>query len=222
MGEERVHVPEGVAMKRYKHAERMIRGIVWQGKMELYAVLLDALRRVGTTEHELQHEADKYRRAATMQRFGATERQIESMLKESDEMNTNRASGQEGAGTTWQEQTELAAAHAQKCSVPVPKSGGDPAKRVAWLQQELAEAEVALAAKTERDALAAKIDDDIALAEATRTLLADIRVLRVAGNQLYHRNEFAQYREELAAIAKRYGVRIVLVGDKTAATLVLQ
>lgn len=50
------------------------------------------MRRMGTTEHELQHEYDKYRRVGMMQSYGAFERQIETMLKESNEMNTHRAS----------------------------------------------------------------------------------------------------------------------------------
>ena len=97
----------------------------------------------------------------------------------------------------------------------------EPAERVALIQQELAEAEAALAAKNERDALAAKIDAEIALAEATRTLLADIRILRLTGNQTFRRMEFAVYRKELAALAAQYDVKIVLVGDKSAAVLVL-
>lgn len=36
-------------MRRYQHAERMIRGIPWQGKKELYAVLLRDLKRTDTT-----------------------------------------------------------------------------------------------------------------------------------------------------------------------------
>ena len=64
-------------MRRYQHAERMIRGITWQGKKELYAVLLRDLKRTDTTEHDLQHEYDeydKYRRElfdALLRRFRA-------------------------------------------------------------------------------------------------------------------------------------------------------
>ena len=86
---------------------------------------------------------------------------------------------------------------------------------------KLVQAEAALAAENERNALAAKIDAEIALAEATRTLLADIRILRLTNNQTHRRKEFAQYRKELAALAASYDVKIVLVGDKTAAVLVL-
>lgn len=97
----------------------------------------------------------------------------------------------------------------------------DPSERVALHKHELAEAEAALAAKNERDALAAKIDSEIALAEATRTLLADIRILRLTANQTYPRKEFAAYRKELSEIAAAYDVKIVFVGDKSSAALVL-
>ena len=202
-------------MRRYQHAERMIRGITWQGKKELYAVLLRDLKRTDTTEHDLQHEYDKYRRAELMQAHGASERQIETMLKESDEMNTHRASA-----TFDTPVPKAPTPQVPQCPAPCNRSG-DPAERVALIQQELAEAEAALAAKNERDALAAKIDAEIALAEATRTLLADIRILRLTNNQTHRRNEFATYRKELAAIAASYDVKIVLVGDKTAAVLTL-
>ena len=203
-------------MRRYQHAERMIRGITWQGKKELYAVLLRDLKRTDTTEHDLQHEYDKYRRAERMHSHGASERQIETMLNESDEMNTHRASA------PWLETPvpKAPTPQAPQCPAPCNRSG-DPAERVALIQQELAEAEAALAAKNERDALAAKIDAEIALAEATRTLLADIRILRLSNNQTHRRKEFATYRKELAALAASYDVKIVLVGDKTAAVLVL-
>ena len=198
-------------MRRYQHAERMIRGITWQGKKELYAVLLRDLRRTDATEHDLQHEYDKYRRAEMMQSYGASERQIKTMLKESDEMNIS---------TPRREPAVPPKAPPPPCDAPCNRAA-DPAARVALIQQELAEAEAALAAKNERDALAAKIDAEIALAEATRTLLADIRILRLTDNQTHRRKEFAVYRKELAALAASYDVKIVLVGDKSAAVLVL-
>lgn len=201
-------------MRRYQHAKRMIHGITWQGKKELYAVLLRDLRRTDTTEHDLQHEYDKYRRAEMMQSYGASERQIETMLKESDEMNTHHAYA------PWIEHAIAQMAPTPPCPAPCNRAA-DPAERVAMIQQELAEAEAALAAKNERDALAAKIDAEIALAEATRTLLADIRILRLTNNQTHRRKEFAVYRKELAALAASYDVKIVLVGDKSAAVLVL-
>ena len=142
-----------------------------------------------------------------MQSYGASERQIETMFKESDEMNTYTPM--------------LEHAVPPKAPPPPCNRAADPAERVAMIQQELAEAEAALAAKNERDALAAKIDAEIALAEATSTLLADIRILRLTGNQTFRRMEFAVYRKELAALAAKYDVKIVLVGDKSAAVLVL-
>lgn len=183
----------------------MIRGITWQGKKELYAVLLRDMRRMDTTEHALQHGYDKYRRAEMMQSYGASERQIETMLKESDEMYNYRASSPR------LEPTVPPKAPMPPCHAPCNRAD-DPAERVVLLQLELAEAEAALAAK---------IDAEIALAEATRTLLADIRILRLTDNQTHRRTEFAVYRKELAALAASYDVKIVLVGDKSAAMLVL-
>ena len=166
---------------------------------------------MNTTEHDLQHEYDKYRRAEMMQAYGASERLIETMLKESDEMCTSIPMHAPAIPPK---------APPPPCTAPCSRAA-DPAERVALIQQELAEAEAALAAKNERDALAAKIDAEIALAEATRTLLADIRILRLTGNQTFRRMEFAVYRKELAALAAKYDVKIVLVGDKSAAVLVL-
>ena len=171
-----------------------------------------------------------------MQSYGASERQIETMLKESDEMNTSPPWREPAP---WREPVrflprshaadidDAAAAPAVPPKAPPPpcyapcNRAVDHAARVALIQLELAEAEAALAAKNERDALAAKIDAEIALAEATRTLLADIRILRLTDNQTHRRKEFAVYRKELAALAASYDVKIVLVGDKSAAVLVL-
>ena len=108
-----------------------------------------------------------------------------------------------------------------QCPAPCAR-GLEPAERVTMLQQELAEAEAALATKNERDALAAKIDAELALNAATQTLLRDIRTLRLTRHQPSMRTEFATYRKELATIAAAYDVKIVLVGDKTAAALVLK
>lgn len=206
-------------MIRYHHAERSLIGLTWQGKKELYAVLLRDLRSTGTTEHDLQHEYDKYLRVEVMRTYGAPERQIETMLKESDGMNNPYAIPVMDGVPAPKAAAQLTPVPPQ-CPAPCNRSG-DPAERVTMLQQELSEAEAALAAKNKRDALAAKIDAEIALAEATRTLLADIRILRLTNNQTHRRKEFATYREELAALAASYDVKIVRVGDKSAAVLVL-
>lgn len=155
-------------------------------------------------------------RVEVMRTLGASERQIETMLKESDGMNNPYAIPVMDGVTPLKAPTP----QPPQCPAPCNRSG-DPAERVALIQKELAEAEAASAAKNERDALAAKIDAEIALAEATRTLLADIRILRLTNNQTYRRKEFATYRKELAALAASYDVKIVLVGDKTTADLVL-
>ena len=177
------------------------------------------MRRMDTTEHDLQHGYGKYRRAEMMQSYGASERQIETMLKETEEMNTP---------TPMHEPAVPPKGPTPPCYDPrdyqrdAPcNRAADPAERVALIQRELAEAEAALAAKNERDALAARIDAEFLLAEATRTLLADIRILRLTDNQTHRRKEFAVYRKELAALAASYDVKIVLVGDKSAAVLVL-
>lgn len=49
-----------------------------------HAALLRDIKREGTTEHDLQHAYDKYRRAELMQANGASERQIETIFKEFD------------------------------------------------------------------------------------------------------------------------------------------
>lgn len=86
----------------------------------------------------------------------------------------------------------------------------------------LAAAEAALADKTARAALADRIDADCELAGATITLLTEVARLRVHGlAPLGSSVRLAKYRKELSALAESYGVRIVLVGDKTAAMLVL-
>lgn len=86
----------------------------------------------------------------------------------------------------------------------------------------LAAAEAALADKTASEALAARIDADCKLAGATTALLHEVARLRLHGLEPVHGNvHLAKYRKELSALAESYGVRIVLVGDKTAAMLVL-
>ena len=206
-------------MSRYHHAERSLIGLTWQGKKELYAVLLRDLRRAGATEHDLKHEYDKYLRVEVMRTYGASERQIETMLKESDGMN-NPYTIPVIDGVQEPKAAAQLTPVPPKCPAPCIRNL-EPVERVTMLWRELAEAEAALTTKNERDALAAKIDAEIALAEATRTLLADIRILRLTTNQTHRRKEFATYRKELAAIAASYDVKIVLLGDKTTAGLVL-
>lgn len=111
---------------------------------------------------------------------------------------------------------------------PCPPLGGwapppkDPKAAVEDARAELAAAEAALADKTAREALADRIDADCKLAGATTALLHEVARLRLHGLEPMHGNvHLAKYRKELSALAESYGVRIVLVGDKTAAMLVL-
>lgn len=100
----------------------------------------------------------------------------------------------------------------------VPK---DTQEAVDAARAALAAAEAALADKTARDALADRIDADCKLASATTALLNEVARQRVHGLEPQRSTQLAQYRKELSALAESYGVRIVLVGDKTAAMLVL-
>lgn len=101
---------------------------------------------------------------------------------------------------------------------PAPK---DPQAAVQDARAALAAAEAALADKTARDALVDRTDADCKLACATAALLHEVVRLRVHGLEPQRSTQLAQYRKELSALAESYGVRIVLVGDKTAAMLVL-
>lgn len=97
----------------------------------------------------------------------------------------------------------------------------DPQAAVQDARAALAAAEAALADKTARTALVDRIDADCKLACATAALLNEVARLRVHGLEPQRSTQLVQYRKELSALAESYGVRIVLVGDKTAAMLVL-
>ena len=64
-----------------------------------------------------------------------------------------------------------------------------------------------------------RIDYERDLAEATALLVVSIRRLRTAGECSAYPT-FARFRKELSPLAETYGVKIVLVGDKSKATLV--
>lgn len=102
-----------------------------------------------------------------------------------------------------------------------PPASKDTQEAVDAARAALAEAEAALADKTAREALVDRIDADCKLAGATTELLYEVGSLRVHGIAPRQSTRLAKYRKELAALAESYGVRIVLVGDKTAAILVL-
>lgn len=108
---------------------------------------------------------------------------------------------------------------------PYHDDDGNPRKKpraaVEDARAALAAAEAALADKTAREALADRIDADCKLAGATAALLHEVARLRVHGLEPQRSTQLAQYRNELSALAESYCVRIVLVGDKTTAMLVL-
>lgn len=115
----------------------------------------------------------------------------------------------------------------KKDAAPCPYHDDDwkprkkPQAAVEDARAELAAAEAALADKTAREALSDRIDADCRLAAATISLLHEVARLRVHGLEPRCSDVLAKYRKELSALAESYGVRIVLVGDKTAAMLVL-
>lgn len=82
----------------------------------------------------------------------------------------------------------------------------------------------ALAAKADRDERLATnnaINEHKHLADATITLLGCIRRLLVEREAVPQPSEqLAKHRKALAGLAEVYGVKIVLVGDKTTATVV--
>jgi hypothetical protein len=102
-----------------------------------------------------------------------------------------------------------------------------PAAAVERLKSAVAaveRAEAELAAEQAAAAVKARFDYDEDLATATLVLINGARALRSGGvsptgsssNRL-----LAKYRKELAPLAASYSVKIVLVGDKTTARLVL-
>ena len=96
-----------------------------------------------------------------------------------------------------------------------------PTEIVKNAELALAAAVLAKAAHDDTEALKARIHDDIALAHATRTLLDGVQSLRLLGATVSAHQVLARFRKELAPLAESYGAKIVLVGDKTTATLVL-
>lgn len=99
----------------------------------------------------------------------------------------------------------------------------------AQAEAQEAEARAALAAKAEadaqqaeRDAIQARIREDQRLADATICLLQRLEDLRVFRTKIpTPALQLAKYRKQLQPLAESYGARIVLIGDKTQATVVL-
>jgi hypothetical protein len=90
-----------------------------------------------------------------------------------------------------------------------------PTEQLKQAQDAVIAAEKAVAEQAERDAFTARIGRDIELARATGDLLSAIRHGAITVNL-----NFAKFRSELQPLANSYGFKIILVGDKTCASLV--
>lgn len=114
---------------------------------------------------------------------------------------------------------------------PVKQAEKDAAELVATAEAAaadlVAKAKKEAAEKAEKDRIAAekkavadRLTHEKALAAATGILLSDIEYI-FAGAAASNREEYAKFRTELQPLAASYGVKIVLVGDKTKGTLVV-
>lgn len=103
------------------------------------------------------------------------------------------------------------------------ESASDNAKA----QREQAAALLKLAAENERkakeeeakDAVLQRIAEETLLAHATVTLLTAISAM-TKGEGVTQQFGLAKFRQQLQPLAQSYGYKIVLVGDKTRATIV--
>jgi hypothetical protein len=88
-------------------------------------------------------------------------------------------------------------------------------------QQGLKDAEAALAIEQAEQAFKDGINKHIRLAMATVHALRDVRDLRGHDSFAQPRMEFIEFRKELAETLQPYNAKIVLVGDKSQAAVVL-
>lgn len=103
-----------------------------------------------------------------------------------------------------------------QCNYAPPQAAPNqsPEERIKQAQEALAQAEQAKALEDARKALEARLDHEEAMARATLTLLLCIR-----RRDFSPQYDFAKFRKELNPLAETYGFKLVLVGDKTRATL---
>lgn len=98
-------------------------------------------------------------------------------------------------------------------------------EQLADLRKQQAEAEAvaakAAAEQAERAALTERLSFDRDLANATAILLDSVKTLRLGKLGVGAQSALARFIKELQPLALSYGVRIVKVGDKSTATLVL-
>lgn len=93
--------------------------------------------------------------------------------------------------------------------------------RLEAAQEGLEAAEAALAIEQAAQAFKDGINKHIRLAMATVHALSDVRDLRGHESLAQPRKEFIEFRKELAETLQPYNAKIVLVGDKSQATVVL-
>jgi hypothetical protein len=116
----------------------------------------------------------------------------------------------------------------EKQAAAIVKAAEEQAAKLLAAAAEAEEkAAVEAALKAERDAVAAaklarqqQLQQQRELAVATHALLTAIVSLDSGADGVTERETFAQFRKELQPLAKVYGYKIVLVGNKSKATLV--
>jgi hypothetical protein len=94
--------------------------------------------------------------------------------------------------------------------------------RIKDLKDELASQEAALASENAMNEFKSKINSNIRLAGCIVNVLSDIKGMATGCNDTpLYRHEYAEFRTQLNAVAKDYGYKLVLVGNKTKACVVL-
>lgn len=92
-------------------------------------------------------------------------------------------------------------------------------KTSAELAAAAVEAEIAERIAAEKEARVAQLQFQIDLAYATVSILNDINKLDGGESEVLPKCRYAEFRKELTPLAVAYGYKIVLVGDKSRATL---
>lgn len=111
-------------------------------------------------------------------------------------------------------QIPMPAPQAPRPYAPQAAIGPSPEERIKQAQEALAQAEHAKAQEDARKAVEARLDYEEHLARTTVDLLLAVRRGDFAPSYT-----FAKFRKELNPLAETYGFKLVLVGDKTRATL---
>ncbi len=100
----------------------------------------------------------------------------------------------------------------------VPK----PEEVIAKAEADIAKAQEQIEAANVKAALADRFNYDQELAQATVSLIGEAKRLILDGQTSASANtSFAKFRKQLSPLAATYGVKIVLVGNKSTATVAL-